>query len=149
MQVLALATLTETIPTGPDLSRYFTVVGLMIAILLAVAYGLKRFAAVSGRLGRDRKGLSMIEVLPLGGRRQLAIVRCYDRTFALGLGEKNVSLIAELDAVSAQQPVKAQAQPVVPIDHDAFEEMIGRAQQRLATDKDPDHHKPTTVQELV
>ena len=28
--------------------------------------------------------------IALGGKRQLAVVRCYDRTFALGLGEKDV-----------------------------------------------------------
>ena len=39
----------------------------------------------------------MVDILPLGGKRQLAVVRCYDRTFALGLGEKDVSLVAELD----------------------------------------------------
>jgi hypothetical protein len=36
-------------------------------------------------------------VLPLGGRRQLVVVRCYDRTLALGLGDRDVSLLAELD----------------------------------------------------
>ncbi|MFT7676853.1 MAG: flagellar biogenesis protein FliO [Planctomycetota bacterium] len=155
MQVLTLATLSESVATGPDLTRYFTVVGLMVAVLMAVAYGLKRIAAKTGRLGRDRKGLTMVEVLPLGGRRQVAIVRCYDRTFALGLGEKDVSLIAELDPITPPQPVTAETPGAasvpapVPATRDRFEEMIGRAQERLATNKNPDQHDPTTIQEMV
>lgn len=149
MQAFALITLPESLATGPDLSRYFTVVGLMVVTLLAVGYGIKRLASTSGRLGRNRKGMAMVDMLPLGGRRQLVIVRCYDRTFALGLGEKEVRFIAELDAVTAPQPVDAEARSASPMARDPFEEMIGRAQKRLATEANPNHHEPTKVQEMV
>lgn len=149
MQALALITLSESLASGPDLNRYFTVVGLMVAALAVVGYGLKRFAAANGRLGSDRKGLVMLDMLPLGGRRQLAIVRCYDRTFALGLGEKDVRFIAELDSVAAPEPNNAEARSASSAVIDPFEEMIGKAQKRLATDNKPDQHGPTSVKEMV
>ena len=48
-----------------------------------------------------RRSLQVLDVLPLGGKQRLAVVRCYDRTFLLGLGEKEVGLVSELDAVIA------------------------------------------------
>ncbi len=84
---------------GPDLTRYFTVLGGVAAVLILLAVGLKRLLRNSQMgLRSARRSLHVVEVLPLGNRRQLAVVRCYDRTFAIGLGEKTVSLVAELDA---------------------------------------------------
>lgn len=88
---------------GPDLTRYFAVLGGVALVLILLAFGLKRLVShTTFGVGRQRKGMQVLEVLSLGARRQMAVVRCYDRTFALGLGEKQVSLIAELDAELVQ-----------------------------------------------
>ena len=97
---------------GPDLTRYFAVLGGVALVLILLALGLKRLVAnQTFGIGRNRKGMQVVEVLSLGARRQMAVVRCYDRTFALGLGEKQVSLIAELDAemVAHENPQANQA----------------------------------------
>jgi hypothetical protein len=64
-----------------------------------------------------------MDVLPLGGRSRLAVVRCYDRTFLLGMGEREVSLVAELDGVIAPEetPLPERA------DREAFARLLSRA----------------------
>ena len=105
MQVLPILTLLADVPQaqGPNLTRYFAVLGGVAVVLLLLAFGLKRLVSNSALgLRKGRRGMQVVEVLSLGSRRQMAVVRCYDRTFALGLGEKSVSVIAELDAEVVQ-----------------------------------------------
>lgn len=127
---------------GPDLNRYLMVVGLLIGTLLALAWGFRRLVGGSLKSRASKRSLRVVEVLPLGGRRQLAVVRCYDRTFALGVGEKEVALVAELDPVEAPEPT-----PEGPDEQEqAFRALIDRAQARLRGNAKPAN---TSVQELV
>ncbi|MBK7878547.1 MAG: flagellar biosynthetic protein FliO [Planctomycetes bacterium] len=87
---------------GPDLTRYFTVLGILLAAILALAFGFKKLFAGAMRAKAAKRHLAIVDLLPLGGKQRLAVVRCYDRTFALGLGDKEVALIAELDSVHAE-----------------------------------------------
>ncbi|MFT5200137.1 MAG: flagellar biogenesis protein FliO [Planctomycetota bacterium] len=90
-------------PQGPDLTRYFAVLGGVAVILVLSAIGIRRLVSKGGLgLKGSRRSLEIVDVLPMGSRRQVAVVRCYDRTFALGMGEKTVSLLAELDADMVQ-----------------------------------------------
>lgn len=86
---------------GPDLTRYFTVLGILLAAILALAFGFKKLFAGAMKAKAAKRHLAIVDLLPLGGKQRLAVVRCYDRTFAIGLGDKEVALIAELDAVNA------------------------------------------------
>ena len=97
---------------GPDLARYFVVVGALLVLILLVGLGLRRLVAGSLRTRATRRSLAVIDVLPLGGRRQLTVVRCYDRTFALGLGEREVSLVAELDPAHASDGEEGSRSPL-------------------------------------
>lgn len=94
----------------PDLTRYLLVCALLLVVLGALAYGARRFlvGAVRGRAAT--RSLQVIDVLPLGGKQRLCVVRCYDRTFALGLGEKEVSVVAELGD-EANAKIQAAASP--------------------------------------
>ncbi len=87
--------------SGPDLTRYLLVCGLLIALVGGLGWVFKRFLAGRFKARAAQRSLQIMDVLPLGGKQRLAVVRCYDRTFALGLGDKEVALIAELDAVIA------------------------------------------------
>jgi len=81
---------------GPDLTRYLVVCGFLILLVAGLGVGLRRLAA-SGWRGRARaRALTAVDVLPLGGRQKLAVVRCYDRSFLIGVGEKELCLIAAL-----------------------------------------------------
>jgi flagellar biogenesis protein FliO len=88
---------------GPDLARYFVVCAILILVTALVAWGFRRLVAGNLRTRAAKRSLQVIDVLPLGGKRRLAVVRCYDRTFVLGLGDREVSPIAELDSVIAPE----------------------------------------------
>ena len=85
--------------SGPDLTRYLLVCAALLLGVVLLALGLRRLAGKSLAARAARRSLQVMDVLPLGGRSRLAVVRCYDRTFLLGMGEREVSLVAELDPV--------------------------------------------------
>lgn len=83
---------------GPDLTRYLLVCAGLVVLVGVLAWGARRFLAGTLKARAAKRALQIMDVLPLGGRQRLAVVRCYDRTFLLGLGDKEVSLVSELDA---------------------------------------------------
>lgn len=86
-----------TLGNGPDLGWLMGVVAVLVLAIAGLAVGFRKVVLGTMRSRAARRDLQVLDMLPLGGKRQLAVVRCYDRTFALGLGEKDVSLVAELD----------------------------------------------------
>lgn len=84
---------------GPDMTRYLLVCALLLGLIGLAAWLFKRFIGSTVRAKAAKRSLQIVDVLPLGGKQRMCVVRCYDRTFALGLGDKEVALIAELDAV--------------------------------------------------
>ena len=93
---------------GPDLTRYLVVCALAILFVLGAAALFRRFAAQHLRARAAKRSLQVLDVLPLGGKQKLVVVRCYDRSFLLGLGEKEVRSIAELDRETAALPVRTE-----------------------------------------
>ncbi len=85
------------------MTRYVLVCFLLLALIAGVAFLFKRFIASSVRARASKRSLQVVDLLPLGGKQRLCVVRCYDRTFALGLGDKEVAFIAELDAVATPE----------------------------------------------
>ena len=108
---------------GPDMTRYLVVCSALLLGLAGLAYGFRRLAGRSLAGRAARRSLQVMDVLPLGGRSRLAVVRCYDRTFLLGMGEREVSLVAELDGVIAPEetPLPDRA------DREAFARLLSRA----------------------
>lgn len=92
---------------GPDLTRYIAVCAGLLLAVAALAWGFRKWVAKAVAARAAQRSLAVIDVLPLAGKQKLAVVRCYDRTFLLGLGEREVGLVAELDAVL--EPRKAAA----------------------------------------
>ncbi|MBM3975660.1 MAG: flagellar biosynthetic protein FliO [Planctomycetes bacterium] len=93
----------DPLPTGPDLTRYLLVCGALIAAILVLAWGFRRLIASTTQRGLDRRGMKIVDMLPLGGKQRVAVVKCYDRTFVLGLGDKEVHLVGELDRESVPE----------------------------------------------
>ena len=116
---------------GPDLTWLMTTSAVLILTIGAVAYGFRRLV-MGGMKGRAAKrDLRVLDVLPLGGKRQLAVVRCYDRTFALGLGEKTVEMVAEMDSAAVDLD-RGQGREAAPSRaRDAFEARLQSAKERL------------------
>ena len=113
--------------SGPDLTRYLTVCGILLLSILALAWGFKKLVGGAVRARAASRSLQVIDLLPLGGKQRLAVVRCYDRTFALGLGEKEVALVAEIDPVHAAD--KKPAEPSKADKH-AFLQALSKARER-------------------
>ena len=114
--------------TGPDLTRYALVCFALLLGILGVAYLFKRFLADSLRRKAAQRSLRVVDVLPLGGKQKLVVVRCYDRSFLLGLGEKEVNSIAELDAeeaVAATESSSERMQPFRAVLNDAVDDAVG------------------------
>lgn len=84
---------------GPDLTRYFVVCATLLVVTAGIAWGFRHLLAGNLRHRASQRSLQVMDVLPLGGKRRLAVVRCYDRTFVLGLGDHEVTPVAELDPV--------------------------------------------------
>jgi len=89
-------------PGGPDMTRYLLICsGLIVAIGL-LGWALRRFLGSALRPGSSRRrNLQVLEMLPMGGKRSLALVRCQERDFLIGLGEQGIRLVAELDPPAA------------------------------------------------
>ena len=115
--------------SAPDLTRYILVVVVLIVALVGIAYGFRRLIAGSLKSRASTRSLAVIDVLPLGGKRQLTVVRCYDRTFALGLGEKHVTFVAELDPILTAKT--GNSPPTDPGRTQDFEGLLDLARSRL------------------
>jgi len=100
--------------SGPDLTRYLVVCAGSILLLLALAWLFRRYVAGHLRVRAAKRSLQVLDVLPLAGKQKLVVVRCYDRSFLLGLGEKEVRAIAELDAALARPQDGAPLAPAGP-----------------------------------
>ena len=116
---------TRPAPGGPDLVGYLLTCALVLGLVLGAAWMFRRFLAGSLRAKAARRSLRVVDVLPLGGRQRLVVVRCYDRTFLLGQGEKEVRAISELDV--QDEPIDT---PAVTGD---LEQSAGPQAQRAAT----------------
>jgi flagellar biogenesis protein FliO len=97
--------------SGPDLTRYFLVCGASILAMLALAFVFRRTVARHLRVRASKRSLQVLDVLPLSGKQKLVVVRCYDRSFLLGVGDKELRSIAELELEPAPIPAAEPIQP--------------------------------------
>jgi len=111
--------------SGPDLTRYFVVCGILLGAIGLLAWGFKKLIAGNISARAAKRNLQILDVLPMGGKQKLAVVRCYDRAFLVGLGDKEISPISELDGVIAETDEAS-----TPAEPEAFEralDLIARA----------------------
>ena len=113
---------------GPDMTRYALVCGGLVLLVVALGIGFRKLASKALGARAAKRSLAVLDVLPLGGKQRLVVVRCYDRTFALGVGEKEVSLVTELDPVIA--PARESLQ--VAAEHKAFAATLAALEQAPA-----------------
>ena len=110
---------------GPDLTRYFVVCGVLLGAITLLAWGFKKLIAGNLSARAAKRNLQILDVLPMGGKQKLAVVRCYDRTFLIGLGDKEISPISELDGV-----IPEEKDAKVPAERESFEralDLVARA----------------------
>ena len=68
---LPLALLAEPQPFDPG--RYMALVGALIVALLAIGLGFRRLVGGALKQRAAQRSLRVVDVLPLGGKRQLAV----------------------------------------------------------------------------
>lgn len=129
--MLTLLILDATSPKsspGPELTQYFAVCVGLIGLVLLAAWGFKRLFARSLSARAARRSLQVLDVLPLGGKQRLAVVRCYERTFVVGLGDKELCLLTELDPQVTTELAVAPAPPLpTAADQSAFRRLLRAA----------------------
>lgn len=117
---------------GPDLTRYLTVCVVLLVAIAGTAWLFRRLVLGTLKAKAAGRSLQVLDVLPLGNKQRLCVVRCYDRTFALGLADHAVSLVAELDpAVGEGAPGTAPSRA----DALAFAETLHAAVPRTPPDR--------------
>lgn len=113
---------------GPDLTRYLVVCAGIVLATGLVAFGFRRLVGGVFRARASRRDLRVVDALALGSRQKLCVVRCYDRLFALGVGDREVNVIAELDVVCDEH---AEEVPVSAGDRAAFAEALEQVRRTL------------------
>lgn len=101
MSTLLVLTPPEAV-AGPDLTRYLLVCGLLVGGIVGVGLLTRRVLGHSLKVRAAKRSLQVTDVLPLGGKQRLLVVRCFDRSFLIGQGEKELSTIAELDSLELE-----------------------------------------------
>lgn len=85
-------------------SAYFQAIGILILLLIVLWFGLRLLRRIGG--GRflpatttlPRQALRVEAQLPLGPRRGVFVVRFLNKRLLLGVTERNISLLSEMDA---------------------------------------------------
>jgi len=117
---------------GPDMTRYLIVCALLLLAIAGLGFGFRKLIRRTVAARASQRSLAIVDVLPMGGKHKLAVVRCYDRTFLLGLGEREIGLISELDA--AIEPARAAAPS--PADAHAFADVLARVRKVAARSRE-------------
>lgn len=116
--------------SAPDLTTLMVVALVLVALIGGLAFLFRRVVLVQLKQRAAGRDMAVLDVLPLGGKRQLAVVRCFDRTFALGLGEKDVTLVAELDHAAVQHDREGKPD-AAPSNDEAFRARLEAAKAQL------------------
>ncbi len=133
----ALTTVLEAEPNrfggtdSPDFTQYGILIMSLLAAVAFLAWAFKRFLGGSLLRKADERALQVRDVLPLGGKQKLCVVRCYDRSFFLGVSDRQVDLIAELDAGAIGE--REEPMPLEAKHKDAFLRALKRVQKEQLT----------------
>ena len=85
----------DTVDLGLQIVKVFASLALVLAILFAVLYGIKKLPQWTGRPG----GESLIQVLgrhAFGPKHYLLVVKVQDRLFLLGISPQGMHFLASL-----------------------------------------------------
>jgi flagellar biogenesis protein FliO len=80
-----------------QLMRYWIVVGALLGALFLASFLIKRLGLRHKLMRSVRRSFEVLDVLPVGKSQRLCVVRCYDRTFLIGVGDRELCSVAELD----------------------------------------------------
>jgi flagellar protein FliO/FliZ len=100
-----ISTVTDPL-NGPGLE--LTTIGVvLLGVLVAVLWFLRRLRPAAGLFGRTSRRLNLVEVRALGPRHRLVLVRVDQREFLIGVSPSDIALLARLP----REDKTAQAMP--------------------------------------
>jgi flagellar biogenesis protein FliO len=129
---------------GLDMSRYLFACLVVLGLLCLGAFALTRLKNSAIVQRAKKRSLRIVDVLPLGRKQRLCVVRAYDRTFVLGVGEREVALVAEIDQdddLASEALVQAESEASAAKAPTSFAALVqsfaGAALQRRTTPTEP------------
>ena len=100
------------VPEAPSsfalLGRLIGSLAVVVGLIVLSAFVFKRMLAKSRQSGGQGHLVNVLQVTPLGGKRQIYVVRVAGRLLVVGAGGDNLSLLAELPDTEEHNPT---AQP--------------------------------------
>ena len=121
------------------LARTFGALLLIIGLIVAAAYGMRRFGGARfGAPRQDAPELSVLTSVALGDRRSLAVVRFGERTLLVGSTAQAITLLATglPENEMATPPVRSVADILKEDEASSFAEELSLSSQRLAHAED-------------
>lgn len=89
----------EEVSFGSTMIQFIFALGFVILLLLAFAYGAKRFGFIArvtlGKDGAREKRLNIVEILPVDAKRRLILIRRDDKEHLIMLGVESDLLIEQ------------------------------------------------------
>ncbi len=128
-----LVTVPQETTSGPDITRYMIICVTLVLAVIFLGWLFQRLVGGALSSRASNRSLRIVDVLPMGGKRKLSVVRCYDRTFVIGVGERELSLVAELDGED-EELIPAPALPAKM----GFGEALKRVRRRIQSESKGD-----------
>ena len=86
-----------------DIVQYLLSFALVIGLLLALLYALKQWQRANPFVKGQQQRLHIVETLSVGPRQKIAIIRCDDQEFVVGISPQGIQSIGTV-AQSHESP---------------------------------------------
>lgn len=80
-----------------DIVQYLLSFALVIGLLLALLYALKKLQRANPFVKGQHQRLHIVETLSVGPRQKIAIIRCDDQEFVVGLSPQGIQSIGSVN----------------------------------------------------
>jgi flagellar protein FliO/FliZ len=97
---------------------------IVLAIIAAIAWGIKRIGGISGMRGNSNTGIQIISAGSVGPRERVVLVEVAGQWLLLGVAQGNVNLLATLPP---QQRTQTETNPAAASLTPKFAEWLQRA----------------------
>lgn len=88
-----------------DIVQYLLSFALVIGLLLALLYALKQWQRANPFIKGQQQRLHIVETLSVGPRQKIAIIRCDNQEFVVGLSPQGIQSIGSVN--TSQEPTSS------------------------------------------
>jgi flagellar protein FliO/FliZ len=87
-----------------DIVQYLLSFALVIGLLLALLYALKKLQRANPFIKGQQQRLHIVETLTVGPRQKIAIIRCDEQEFVIGISPQGIQSIGSVHPPQESQP---------------------------------------------